>query len=138
MQPRTSPSTGSQVDFDLLGARIIPKKQKKEKRLGYLSKKELLAEVRKIFPNARVLPNEQPKKLPGQQTLMNAQPVSERDETVCRICGQPKPIHNFVCRGCFNRLPPNFRKSFVTLKLQSLWWLREHPTTTNNESKNIT
>ena len=33
-------------------------KQKKEKRLGYLGKKELIAEVRKYFPNCRVLPNE--------------------------------------------------------------------------------
>lgn len=32
------------------------KKSKKEKRLGYLGKKELIEEVRKIFPNASVLP----------------------------------------------------------------------------------
>jgi hypothetical protein len=42
---------------DLLGMRIGEKKRKKEKRLGYLQKKELIAEVRKIFPNATVLPN---------------------------------------------------------------------------------
>jgi hypothetical protein len=43
---------------DLLGVRIIwEKKKKKGKRLGYLPKKELIAEVRKIFPNAAVLPN---------------------------------------------------------------------------------
>jgi len=48
--------TGRQVD--LLGVRIIPKKKSKEqKRLGYLSKKELLATVREVFPNATVLPN---------------------------------------------------------------------------------
>jgi hypothetical protein len=42
---------------DLLGARIREQKKKKEKRLGYLPKKELIAEVRQIFPNATVLPN---------------------------------------------------------------------------------
>jgi hypothetical protein len=42
---------------DLLGVRIGEQKRKKAKRLGYLSKKELIAEVRKIFPNATVLPN---------------------------------------------------------------------------------
>jgi hypothetical protein len=42
---------------DLLGVRIREQKRKKEKRLGYLAKKELMAEVRKIFPNATVLPN---------------------------------------------------------------------------------
>jgi hypothetical protein len=44
---------------DLLGARIGEEKRKKEKRLGYLSKKELIAEVRKIFLNATVLPNDE-------------------------------------------------------------------------------
>lgn len=43
---------------DLLGAIIREQKRKKEKRLGYLGKKELIEEVRKIFPNAAVLPNE--------------------------------------------------------------------------------
>jgi hypothetical protein len=43
---------------DLFGVKIPPEKKKKEKRLGYLPKKELLEEVRKIFPNAAVLPNE--------------------------------------------------------------------------------
>ena len=42
---------------DLLGVKIREPKRKKEKRLGYLGKKELIAEVRKIFPNAKVLPN---------------------------------------------------------------------------------
>jgi ABC-type branched-subunit amino acid transport system ATPase component len=42
---------------DLLGVRIGEKKRKKGKSLGCLSKKELIAEVRKIFPNATVLPN---------------------------------------------------------------------------------
>jgi hypothetical protein len=37
--------------------KVREKKKKKEKRLGYLGKKELIAEVRKIFPNATVLPN---------------------------------------------------------------------------------
>jgi len=60
MQRRTSPipvlsRAGAQVD--LLGARIRERKKKREKRLGYLRKKELLEEVRKIFPNATVLPN---------------------------------------------------------------------------------
>jgi hypothetical protein len=41
---------------DLLGFRVREPKRKKEKRLGYLGKKELIAEVRKIFPNAKVLP----------------------------------------------------------------------------------
>jgi hypothetical protein len=41
---------------DLLGVRIRKQKRKKEERLGYLSKKELIAEVHKIFPNATVLP----------------------------------------------------------------------------------
>jgi len=39
---------------DLLGVKI---REKKKKGLGYLPKKELIAEVRKIFPNATVLPN---------------------------------------------------------------------------------
>jgi hypothetical protein len=43
---------------DLFGVRIPEKKRKKEKRLGYLPKKELIEAVRKIFPNATVLPNE--------------------------------------------------------------------------------
>ena len=42
---------------DLLGIRIPEPKKKKEKRLGYLGKKELIEEVRKIFPNVKVLPN---------------------------------------------------------------------------------
>jgi hypothetical protein len=42
---------------DLLGVRLREKKRKREKRLGYLGKKELIAEVRKVFPNASVLPN---------------------------------------------------------------------------------
>jgi len=42
---------------DLLGARIRDKKNNKQTRLGYLPKKELIAEVRQIFPNATVLPN---------------------------------------------------------------------------------
>jgi hypothetical protein len=42
---------------DLLGRLIREQKRKKEKRLGYLPKKELIAEVREIFPNATVLPN---------------------------------------------------------------------------------
>jgi hypothetical protein len=49
--------TGMNPKVDLLGVRIREKKRKKEKRLGYLGKKELIAEVRKIFPNAKVLPN---------------------------------------------------------------------------------
>jgi hypothetical protein len=52
---RTGTRTGL---VDLLGARLPEPKRKKEKRLGYLGKKELLAEVRKIFLNATVLPNE--------------------------------------------------------------------------------
>ena len=60
MQRRTSPipvlsRAGAQVD--LLGATIRERKRKSEKRLGYLRKKELLEDVRKIFPNATVLPN---------------------------------------------------------------------------------
>jgi hypothetical protein len=42
---------------DLLGVTIREKKKKREKRLGYLGMKELIAEVRKIFPGASVLPN---------------------------------------------------------------------------------
>ena len=42
---------------DLLGMRTGEEQRKKEKRLGYLPKKELIAEVRKIFPNATVLPS---------------------------------------------------------------------------------
>jgi len=50
--------TGMNPEVDLLGVRMIrEQKRKKEKRLGYLPKKELIAEVRKIFPNATVLPN---------------------------------------------------------------------------------
>jgi hypothetical protein len=41
----------------LLGVRIPEPKRKKEKRLGYLGKKELIEEVRKIFTTATVLPN---------------------------------------------------------------------------------
>jgi hypothetical protein len=43
--------------IDLLGMRTGEEKRKKEKRLGYLPKKELIAEVRKIFPSATVLSN---------------------------------------------------------------------------------
>jgi hypothetical protein len=39
---------------DLLGVKI---RERKKRGLGYLPKKELIAEVRKIFPNAAVLPN---------------------------------------------------------------------------------
>jgi hypothetical protein len=52
---RTDTRTGL---VDLLGARIPERKRKKEKRLGYLGKKELLEEVRKIFPDAKVLPQQ--------------------------------------------------------------------------------
>jgi hypothetical protein len=45
---------------DLFGAPVREKPAPKEKRLGYLSKTELIDEVRKIFPNARVLPNIKP------------------------------------------------------------------------------
>jgi len=55
VQCRTGIQTGM---VDLLGVRIRERKRKKEKRLGHLPKKELIAEVRKIFPNAAVLPNE--------------------------------------------------------------------------------
>jgi hypothetical protein len=51
---RTGTRTGM---VDLLGRMIREQKRKKEKRLGYLPKKELIAEVRKVFPNATVLPN---------------------------------------------------------------------------------
>jgi hypothetical protein len=47
---------GSRTPTDLFGARIPQPKRKKEKRLGYLGKKELIEEVRKVFPNAKVLP----------------------------------------------------------------------------------
>jgi hypothetical protein len=46
---------GTQVD--LFGAPIPEKPIPREKRLGYLSRTELLDEVRKVFPNAKVLPN---------------------------------------------------------------------------------
>jgi hypothetical protein len=42
---------------DLFGVPIEEKPAPREKRLGYLSKTELIEAVRKIFPNARVLPN---------------------------------------------------------------------------------
>jgi ABC-type branched-subunit amino acid transport system ATPase component len=45
------------LQVDLLGVRLPEKKKQREKRLGYLPMKELIAEVRKIFPNATVLPN---------------------------------------------------------------------------------
>jgi len=51
---RTGTRTGV---VDLLGVKIREQKRKKGKGLGYLPKKELIAEVRKIFPNATVLPN---------------------------------------------------------------------------------
>jgi hypothetical protein len=55
----TNPVTRTRTEVvDLLGVRIRERKRKKGKRLGYLGKKELIAEVRKIFPNATVLPNE--------------------------------------------------------------------------------
>jgi len=55
----TSPVTRTRTGVvDLLGVRIPERKRKKGNRLGYLGKKELIAEVRKIFPNATVLPNE--------------------------------------------------------------------------------
>jgi hypothetical protein len=54
---RIGTRTGISPQVDLLGVRVREKKRKKEKRLGYLPKKELIAEVRKIFPNATVLPN---------------------------------------------------------------------------------
>jgi len=41
---------------DLFGV-PIRKNSSRKARLGDLSKKELIAEVRKIFPNATVLPN---------------------------------------------------------------------------------
>jgi hypothetical protein len=50
--------TGMNPRVDLLGATIPEQKRKKEKRFGYLGRKELIAEVREIFPNATVLPNE--------------------------------------------------------------------------------
>jgi len=56
---RTGTRTGISPQVDLLGVRIREKKRKKEKRLGYLPKKELIAEVRKIFPSATVLPNDE-------------------------------------------------------------------------------
>jgi hypothetical protein len=54
---RTGTRTGINRQVDLFGVRIREKKKKKEKRLGYLPMKELIAEVRKIFPGATVLPN---------------------------------------------------------------------------------
>lgn len=62
---------------------------------------------------------------------MSSEPAmndAAQSDLICRICGAPKPPHHFVCRACFSQLPQNFRKSFATLKLQSLWWLREHTT----------
>ena len=54
----TTSSPGNRTGtLDLLGAKVREKKSKREKRLGYLSKKELIAEVRQIFPDATVLPN---------------------------------------------------------------------------------
>src|SRR6476620_11344232 len=53
------PRTGTRTEMvDLLGVRIREQKRKKGKGLGCLPKKELIVEVRKIFPNATVLPNE--------------------------------------------------------------------------------
>jgi hypothetical protein len=43
------------TQVDLFG-KPIPEKPFREKRLGYLGKIELIAEVRKVFPHAKVLP----------------------------------------------------------------------------------
>jgi hypothetical protein len=50
---------------DLFGIEIRKPKKKKEKGLGHLNKLELIAEVRKVFPNAavtsgRVIPKPDP------------------------------------------------------------------------------
>jgi len=54
---RAGTQTATGLQAHLFGMRIPEQKPKKEKRLGYLRKTELLAEVRKIFPGAKVLPN---------------------------------------------------------------------------------
>ena len=48
-------------------------------------------------------------------------------ELFCPICRREKIAFQWVCHSCFKKLPQNFRKSFSTLKLQTIWWLREHP-----------
>jgi hypothetical protein len=45
------------MDRDLFGVWIREKKKKRKKGLGHLPKKELIAAVKEIFPNATVLPN---------------------------------------------------------------------------------
>jgi len=55
VQYRASTRTATR-QVDLFGV-PIQEKPFREKRLGYLSKVELIERVRKIFPNAKVLPN---------------------------------------------------------------------------------
>jgi hypothetical protein len=64
--------------------------------------------------------------------MMETEPSNPTDtpaavELICPICQREKIAYQWVCHSCFRRLPHNFRKAFSTLKLQCLWWLREHP-----------
>jgi hypothetical protein len=52
-------------------------------------------------------------------------------ELACKACGKPKAQGQIVCNKCFNRLPPDFRRSLTVIKLQALNWLREHPELSN-------
>jgi hypothetical protein len=52
---------------------------------------------------------------------------TSNNDIVCRICGDVREPHQFCCYECYRRLLSNFRRSFAVLKLQSFWWLREHP-----------
>ena len=54
-------------------------------------------------------------------------PPATADPGICPICEREKVAFQWVCHSCFRRLPQNFRKSFSALKLQALWWLRQHP-----------
>jgi hypothetical protein len=42
-------------EVDLFGVQILEPKPRKRKGLGYLSEKELIEQVRRIFPNAKVI-----------------------------------------------------------------------------------
>jgi predicted amidophosphoribosyltransferase len=88
----------------------------------------------------------------SNSAFITNQPMNENqsDELVCKHCGAPKAAHHFVCTACWRAssprclhcgrqretyhlvcstcwklLPQHLRRSFVTLKIRSLSWLKE-------------
>jgi hypothetical protein len=47
-----------------------------------------------------------------------------RNEPTCRICGQQKQRHLFVCPACWEKLPHEMRLPFTVQRLKCLQWLR--------------